>query len=217
MQPMRLLLFFLMLLCSPHLFAQTTAQADTPAVFNQTDSEGQRQGPWLIRQAARMGEAAYFEFGYYSNGEKTGSWYRLDINGVPEAIEQFSRNVRNGEVKYFDQGRLVVVGHYRGLNPDVVIDTIVVEDPATGAETLVPIASQRGTLRHGLWRYYDPRTGRLLREEVYQLDEKVSSQSFGLSKADSAYYKQRDAVLPHNLSDKPMKYQKGHQFNPYGK
>lgn len=214
---MRFLLLFCALLWLQPVRAQTSGQQETPTEFNQTDSQGLRQGPWLLRQAARMGEPAFFEFGYYSNGEKTGSWYRLDVNGVPEAIEQFSRNVRNGEAKYFDQGRLVIVGHYRGLNPDVVIDTIVVEDPETGAESLVPIASAKGSVRHGLWRYYDPRTGRLLREEFYQLDEKISQQNFGMSQADSAYYKQRDAILPHNRSDKPMKYQKGHQFNPYGK
>jgi len=214
---MRLLLLVLTLFCGQQLFAQPAPSGEDKTEFNQTDNKGMRQGPWLIRQPERMGEPAYFEFGYYSNGEKTGSWYHLDVNGVPEAIEQYSRNVRNGEVKYFDGGRLTVVGHYRGLNPDVIIDTIVVEDPETGQERLVPIASERGSVRHGLWQFYDPRTGRLLREEYYQLDEKVSSQSFGLSKADSTYYKQRDAILPHNLSDKPMKYQKGHQFNPYGK
>lgn len=213
---MRLILLLLTLFfCGTPGFAQP-ADADREAL-NQTDSKGVRQGFWVVRQPARMGEPAYTEFGYFSNGEKTGTWYQFDGNGVPTAIEEYSRDVLNGEVKYFDQGRLVAVGHYKGLNPDRVMDTIVVENPETGEETLVPIASSRGTLRHGLWRLYDPQTGRLRREEFYQLDEKISEQNFGMSRADSAYYKQRNAILPHNRSDKPMKYQRGRQFNPYDK
>lgn len=215
--PMRLLSFLFLLLCAQPVSAQTAQPEQERTELNQTDSKGLRQGMWLHRMPARMGEPAYLEFGYYSNGEKTGTWYRFDANGVPEAIEQYSRNVLNGEVKYFDDGRLTVVGHYRGLNPEYTVDTIVVEDPVTGAERLVPVSSERGTIRHGLWRFYDPMTGRLLREDFYQLDEKVSGKTFGLSQSDSAYYKQRDAILPHNRSDQPLKYQKGRQFNPYGK
>lgn len=214
---MRLLMLLFLLLCMQPVFAQNHAAAQEQTALNQTDSRGLKQGLWVLQQPARMGEPAFTEFGYFSNGEKTGTWYQLDANGSPTAIEQFSRNVLNGEVKYFEGGRLMVVGNYRGLNPDRVIDTIVVEDPVTGAEQLVPIASERGSVRQGLWRFYDPRSGRLLREDYYQLDEKISSQRFGMSRSDSTYYKQRDAVLPHNLSEKPMKYQKGHQFNPYGK
>lgn len=212
---MRLLFLLLTFFSVQPLLAQTAEPEHQPV--NQTDQKGLRQGLWVIRQPARMGEPAFTEFGAYSNGEKNGTWYQLDGNGVPTAIEQFSRNVLNGEVKYFDQGRLIAVGNYRGLNPDYAVDTIVVEDPETGIEKLVPISSERGSVRHGLWRFYDARSGRLLREDFYQLDEKVSSQNFGMSKTDSAYYKQRDAILPHNRSEQPMKYQKGRQFNPYDK
>ena len=176
--------------------AQTTTAAP-PNNLNQTDRKGLRQGMWWIQEPARMGEDAYTEFGTYTQGRKTGIWYRMDNMGQIIAIEQYRNNVLDGEVKYFDQGHLICIGHYRGLNPDHDWDTILVVHPITGVEKLVPISTERGTLRHGTWRYYDPQSGRLTREEDYQVDELLAAQDFVVSTSDSAYYQHRNATLPH--------------------
>ena len=46
-------------------------------------------------------------------------------------------------------------------------------------------------MRHGLWKFYDPQTGKLLKEEEYQVDELVYSHRFNLTKADSLASQQK--------------------------
>jgi len=192
--------FFILFLLPLQLGAQppVAKSEEKPASLNQTDKRGNRQGMWYLQQPERMGEDAYREFGNFSGGRKTGLWYHMNSAGEITSIEQFRNNVLDGEVKYFENGKLVCIGHYRGLNPDQAFDTIFVENPVTGTEKLVAVSTERGTLRHGLWRYYDPKTGRLIREEDYQVDELLFRQEFALSNTDSAYYAERDKRLPHN-------------------
>ena len=105
------------------------------------------------------------------------------------------------------------MGHYRGLNPDVPYDTIIVVHPVTGEQSLRAIESERGTTRHGLWQFYDPQTGKLIKEEEYQVDELVYSHRFNLTKADSLASQAHIQELPHNKgveykppADKQVKY-----------
>lgn len=137
------------------------------------------------------------EWGTYSEGRRAGPWYRQDEEGEIVSIIGYRDGVMHGEARYFDGGRLVLAGTYRGLRADSEWDTVYVEDAVTGAERPVRIRTDRGSLRHGAWRYYDARTGRLVREEEWELDEKVDSRSFGMTSADSAYYRKREATLPH--------------------
>ena len=195
---MRLLFVFLLLTLSSWLaLGQITANA-SGSPLNGTDKRGCKQGMWYIKQPERMGEDAYSELGNYNAGRKTGLWYHMNNLGEITAIEQYRNNVLDGEVKYFENGNLVCIGHYRGLNPDRAYDTIFVEHPITGVEKLTVISTDRGTLKHGLWRYYDLQTGRLIREEDYQVDELIYRQVFSIANADSLYCEQRNKRLPHN-------------------
>lgn len=196
-------LFLMVLAClvfPVYLFSQPEALASNnkPSPLNQNDKHGKKVGMWYTQQPERMGEEAYSEFGNYNAGRKTGIWYHMNNEGEITSIEQFRNNVLDGEVKYFEDGKLVCIGHYRGLNPDYAFDTIYVEHPVTGVEKQVVVATDRGTLKHGLWRFYDPQSGRLVREEDYQVDELIFRQEFALSNADSAYYAERNKRLPHN-------------------
>lgn len=179
-----------------------TQDATKQQPLNQLDARGQRNGLWWLSRPERMGEPAYTEFGTYDHGDKIGPWYKMDGEGDVTAIENFKGNVLNGEAKYFEQGHLYCTGTFRGLNPQYAYDTIVVTDPVSGAESLVSVPSAKGTVRHGMWRYYDPQTGRLIREEEYQVDELIYKKEFGLTKADSLYYQQRIQALPHNTGTK---------------
>lgn len=165
---------------------------------NGRDKQGQPHGFWYGQHEARMGEPAYTEFGSYDHGRKMGLWYKLDETGDVAAIERFANNTLNGESKYFESGKLATVGTYRGLNPDQEWDTLWVVHPVTGDENPVVVATERGSLKHGTWRYYDTQTGRLMREEEYQVDNLIGSKNFSLTGADSAYYRKRTAALPHN-------------------
>lgn len=184
--------------------AQTGADTLLPAV-NRMDAQGKKHGTWLIRQEARMGEPAYSEFGSYSHGRKAGLWYKMDADGALMAIENFRNNTLDGEVKYFENGRLSSIGHYRGLNQNKTVDTIMVEHPITGDQSLVAVQTDRGSLRHGLWRFYDPESGRMIREEEYQVDNLIFSRDFKMTREDSLYYYNRAARLPHNRKGKPVK------------
>jgi antitoxin component YwqK of YwqJK toxin-antitoxin module len=121
----------------------------------------------------------------------------MDENGDLLAVERYRNNVLDGESKYYERGRLAIVGNYRGLNPDHAFDTLYVMDPISGAEKPVVVATERGSLRHGLWRYYDPERGRLLREEEYQVDELIRHKEFAVAGSDSARLNARIRQLPH--------------------
>ena len=192
---MRYLCFIVVIMLSPlGLLAQ---EEKLPTTLNQYNKKGLKDGMWMTKMPERMGEEAYTEFGTYINGRKYGQWYRLDNLGDVVAIERFKNDVKDGEVKSFEQGRLVCIGNYLGLNPDQLYDTIYVMDPVTHYESPVRISSDRGALRHGNWRYYDPLTGRLIREEEWQVDELLTRQQFSITNSDSLYYDKRNKNLPH--------------------
>lgn len=175
----------------------------TSATVNQYDGKGLPHGVWVNAQPEKMGEPAFMEFGKYDHGNKSGAWYKLDNAGEMIAMETFRNNVLDGEVKYFYRNQLTSTGYYRGLNPEREFDTIVVEDPITGLESLKPVHNDNYTVRHGQWRFYDYETGRLVREEEYQVDSLIYSKEFPMSTADSVYYKKREAGMPHNKK-KPL-------------
>ncbi len=180
------------------------AKKDTASIsVNQRDKSGKRHGLWWEQFAATHGEAAYTAFGSYDRGMKIGPWYRINELGDLIAIENYRFDVLHGEVKYFEQGSLTCVGHYRGLNPSQAYDTVLVIHPVTGEEKLVGVPSEKGSVRHGVWRFYDAQNGRLIREDDYQIDELLHSKTFGLTTADSAYYRSREKNMPHN---RPVHY-----------
>jgi antitoxin component YwqK of YwqJK toxin-antitoxin module len=150
-----------------------------------------------------MGEPGVNEFGNYDHGIKVGNWYKVDNGGDLVSIEAYRNDVLDGEVKYYDQGKLYCVGHYRGLNPKYAFDTIVVTHPVTQEEEYKVVATDNGSLRHGTWKYYNPGTGSLIKEEEYQVDELVFHKEYEVSsKVDSVYMKKHEAMMPHNSGAK---------------
>ena len=157
-------------------FAQQREEPPVPpeaSHLNKVDVKGKKHGLWLTTKPPRMGEPGINEFGNYEHGEKYGMWYKIDDKGDLVAIESFRHDVLDGEVKYYDQGKLYCIGHYRGLNPKNKFDTIVIMHPVTQEEEYRIIPTDNGSLRHGSWKYYDPQNGYLVKEEEYQVDELV--------------------------------------------
>ena len=177
--------------------------------INQLDPKGKRQGPWLFTIKARMGEPARKEFGNYEQGYKNGLWYQLDAEGELLAIENYRNNILDGEVRYFDQGKLFCIGHYRGLNPHQDFDTIVVVNPESMEEKYHVLSTEKGSLRHGSWKYFSSENGNLIREEIYQVDNLVFKKDYDYSGSDSVFRKQYELKLPH--------FQKKHYAPPAGK
>ena len=167
------------------------------AEINQLDQQGRPHGVWYTEAPAMRGEPAETVLGTYDHGQKNGLWYVSDGRGSMVSIEAFRFNVRDGEAKYFDNGQLTCVGHYRGLNPKAEMDTVLIVDPITGDEKLVNVPTERGSVRHGSWRFYDEFSGRLIKEEQYQIDDLIYSKDFSISPADSVHYEMRNKKLPH--------------------
>jgi len=197
--PKRVFLAAIIILCG---LQRSAAQNDNEAI-NKRDAMGKLHGIWYTETAARMGEPAEQIFGRYDHGLKMGLWYKSDEMGNISAIENYKYNVLDGEVKYFEHGKLTCIGHYRGLNPMVTLDTVYITHPETGLEYSVVVPTERGTVRHGKWRFYDEMSGRLLREEEYQIDNLIYKKDFAMSSADSAYYQKRIQMLPHNKNTMP--------------
>jgi hypothetical protein len=191
-------MMFRILLIAVLLVCPLWGHAQSATVYNQNDSLGRRTGQWIDRFPARMGEDAYAEWGRYDQGRKIGPWYRFDGDARVVSIENFRRGVRDGEAKYFENGNLVTSGTFRGLNPDQKYDTIWVLDPVKDIEIQRVITTERGSVRDGTWRYYDGRSGRMIREVEFVLDEAVEKREFAIAPVDSAWYKKREAAMPHN-------------------
>lgn len=178
---------------------KTVSEAGTGDNLNKTDARNRKQGLWFYKHEARMGEPLTYEYGSYYNDRKTGTWTRLDAQQELLATENYTNGVLNGSAQYYENGRLVCIGTYRGLNPDMPYDSIWVTNPETYIDSLVVLPSEIGYTKHGLWRYYDTRTGHLTKEEEYQVDNLIRHREFTyISGSDSTRIQQRNASLPHN-------------------
>lgn len=209
-----ILIAFFMPLCCQVQAQKRPAKKEAEKV-NQFDAQGRRHGMWVNIVDKRKGEEAYKEAGEYIGGRKSGLWYKMDEAGNMVAIENYKWGVLDGESKYFENGQVMVIGRYRGLNPDVEVDTIMVEDPVTDVQTLVPVRSDVHSVRHGTWRYYNERTGNIARIEEYQVDDLIYEEEFLYTKEDSLRFMERMKQMPDPTKPRSIKGQKQHSYINY--
>ncbi|MFT4061153.1 MAG: hypothetical protein QM642_02225 [Edaphocola sp.] len=174
-------------------------QAATDDGLNKTDPKNRKQGLWFFKHEAHLGEPLFYEFGNYKDNRRNGIWTRLDSEQRLEATENYNHGVLNGTAQYYERGKLVVVGNYRGLDQSKPFDSVMVTNPNTLEDTLVIVPTDVGYTKHGLWRYYDAATGQLTREEEYQVDNLLYRREYThYTHADSLAIKARIEQLPHN-------------------
>ena len=201
MRILRSILMLLLLVTANNVLAQHAPDKKAkPAKVNQKDNKGHKQGPWVYTVPEKRGEDGYTEFGNYLDDMRAGLWYKMNTAGDLVSIENYKKDVLDGESKYYTKGKVTCIGQYRGLNPDVKIDTVMVIEPVTGEQILVGVEADRGTLRHGVWKYYDELSGDLRKVEEYQIDSLIYEKFYPLSKSDSAFYEERNKNLPHMRS-----------------
>lgn len=203
------ILFFLGLSLAAH--TQELVPNDT---INQVDQQNRKQGFWYYKNHKSLDDMfPYSEYGYYKDDRKTGPWVKLDTYGRLKSIESYFKGILNGKVQYFDKGQLNVEGNFRALDPDKEKDTIIVLDPSSEMEEeTIIMPSDIGSVKHGEWKYYDPRTGALLKIEEYQVDKLIRTQELyvdGYATSDSAYKKKIENKMPHKQDPSGRKYQKG--------
>lgn len=183
------------------LLLPASIRAQTEQIVNQYDQDGNPHGAWYVETPARMGESATVTTGSYEHGKKLGLWYIADSRGDLMAQETYKNDLLDGDVRYYESGKLICAGRYRSNSSKRHSDTIVVVNPVTMEEQYKVITHAQGTLRHGTWRYYDPSSGQLLREEEYQMDELIFKKDYApANRLEEIERRLKARRLPHTLN-----------------
>lgn len=144
------------------------ANGDT---LNRVDQGGLKQGPWVLRYESVRGEPGYEEEGLFVNSRKEGEWRMFNLMGDLVGIENYRWGLRDGISRYLNSdGTTRLEQSWKALNPDKPYDTIQVEDlDKLDSYHTVVVKNEGAALKHGIWRYYDPQSGRVTRTENYEL------------------------------------------------
>jgi hypothetical protein len=143
--------------------------------LNCTDVKGKKQGKWIERVEEVRGEPGFESEGEYYNNRKEGVWKSFNLQGDKIAEEFYKWGGKDGICKYFDAltGLLVREENWMAIDPSVVGDTIIIDDPndPKGMRKIKRYIKEEGySLKHGTWTYYSLETGRIQRLETYDRD-----------------------------------------------
>ena len=149
-----------------------SANGDT---INKVDKKGLKQGKFVVRTEELRGEPGFEEEGVYKNDAKEGIWRRYNLQGDPIGFENYLHGGKDGFQQYYSPlGELLREENWRGYNPDAPYDTIAVY--GTGSNEIVDfkiVKAEQYSVKQGMWRYYEPVTGRLLKTEEWERNNLV--------------------------------------------
>lgn len=150
--------------------------------INCVDANGKKRGKWKITMPALRGNPGYEEEGIYKNGLKEGRWRVYDLWGLLIAYENYKWGQKHGIQQYLVDGQLEHEESWKTLDPDKKFDTIDVIDPINpNIVNKVIVKVEPYPLEHGIWKYYDPQTGALVKKEEYILGKLYVPQAEPLS------------------------------------
>lgn len=173
------LIFFSLILISLNASAQWKdfiigVKGDT---LNRVDTKGRKQGPWSIHVDDLRGERGYEEEGYFENDAKEGLWKRYSLEGIKIAEENYHWGKLNGRSRYYTyNGGLMREESWRAIDPANAYDTVNVydiKDPTKLIDRVV-VKNDGVAMKHGLWNYYDPTEGVIVKTENYKLNKLVN-------------------------------------------
>jgi len=142
-----------------------TSSGDT---LNCVDLNGKKQGKWVVEVPKLRAEPAYEEEGVFKDDRKEGIWRKYNLMGDQIAQENYKWGNLNGKCFYFTINGLEHEESWRALNPNKLYDTIDVQDPLNPNKYERVIVKTEGTsLKHGIWKYYNPNTGAILETQEY--------------------------------------------------
>ncbi len=169
---MRILLgFFLLISCSGYGQLKNYVISVKGDTLNGVDGRGLKQGKWVIHHDDLRGEPGYDEEGQYKDDKREGVWRRYSLMGDLTAMENYRWGNKDGQCKYFNNfGDLVREESWKAINPNKAYDTLEVEDVVhLGEFKKVVVKNDGAGIRHGVWKYYDPSSGLIVKSENYVL------------------------------------------------
>ena len=149
-----------------------SAKGDT---INKIDKKGFKQGKFVLRMEELRGEPGFEEEGMYKNDIKEGVWRRYNLMGDPIGFETYLHGGKDGLQQYYSPlGELLREENWRGYNPDAPYDTIAIY--GTGSNEIIDykiVKAEQYSIKQGMWHYYEPVTGRLLKTEEWDRNNLV--------------------------------------------
>jgi hypothetical protein len=142
--------------------------------LNRVDRGGKKQGPWVLSFPELRGERGYEEEGHYVEDLREGIWKRFSQEGVKIAEENYRWGKLHGRQLYFSYfGGLVREENWWAMDPLRAFDTVAVYDLKDLDKKVADLVvkNEGVSIRHGVFRYYDPRTGKLLSQEHYVMNK----------------------------------------------
>jgi hypothetical protein len=166
--------------------------------LNRVDQNNLKQGPWVTRMESLRGEPGYEEEGMYKDGKKEGEWRTYNLMGDLLAKENYKWGYKNGNCSYYNLYGMLREESWKATDPKNPYDTVDVPDLNTDAVYKRIVKVEGYTVKHGVWNYYDPQTGGLVKTEEYILDQLVDPSKKNKSlagKRDSASLKKSDTTI----------------------
>jgi antitoxin component YwqK of YwqJK toxin-antitoxin module len=137
--------------------------------INIVDVAGLKQGKWVLRVEELRGEPGYEEEGIFKNDKREGVWRQYNLVGDLIGVENYYKGGKDGIQQYYTYlGNLYREESWRAYNPDAPFDTIPVY--GTSSNEIIEfkiVKAEQYSVRHGEWRYFDPETGRMVKNEIY--------------------------------------------------
>ena len=177
-------IFGFILLISINAFAQCksyiiSVKGDT---LNCVDMKGLKQGRWVIKVESVRGEPGYEEEGVFIDDRKDGPWRRYTSVGDLISIENYRWGSKDGKNVYFNNmGNLLREERWRAVDPKNPYDTVDVydvNDPSKVVGTQI-VKLEGSSVRHGVWTYYDPNAGTIIKTENWWLDKPANQAGNG--------------------------------------
>ncbi|MBX9784890.1 MAG: hypothetical protein K2X48_16490 [Chitinophagaceae bacterium] len=137
--------------------------------LNCKDMGNKKQGRWTNRVDEIRGEPGYEEEGEYKNDKKEGTWRVYTLQGDLIGIENYRWGHKHGPQQYFNtMGDLIREENWLAQNPDKPTETVEVYDINDPKKVyLVEVKLEASTVMHGIWKVYEPGTGKLLQKQNY--------------------------------------------------
>ena len=137
--------------------------------LNITDNKDLKQGKWVIHVNPLRSEPGFEEEGEYIDNLREGIWRKYNLTGDILAVENYKWGFKDGKQMYFTNiGDLLREESWMAVNPKNPYDTIDVPDldnPIIMVKKI--IKHEASELRHGIWKFYNPSNGSIVKTESF--------------------------------------------------